>query len=269
MTEAEVRQAWYGGRAAMPPAEALARVQRVLTEMLPRRPVRIYEAGGGSVSVLPLEVFGDYTISVVDLDPAQLAANTYADEKILGNVESHSFADRQVDLIVCHNVLEHIEHVDRALERFYESLDGGGLLFVSSPNPRSFFGMITKWTPHWFHVLVYRHILRDREAGRPGHHPFPTVYHPLVAPAALVSFCRGLGFELVYRNEFLGKHFSAVEESRPVLGRLLCQVVGTLDLLTLHRFPLMLGDYHAVLRKPIPSQARAPALDWHPQPKDL
>jgi hypothetical protein len=35
-------------------------------------------------------------------------------------------------------------------------------------------GVITKFTPHWFHVAVYRYWLGNKNAGKPGYAPFPT-----------------------------------------------------------------------------------------------
>jgi SAM-dependent methyltransferase len=238
------------GGGAPDPAAALSMVQELIIASFRGRPVRIYEAGGGSVSVLPLERFAGFHVSVVDIDPEQLRQNAYADEKILGNIETYSLPPGSVDLVVCHNVIEHLDRPDSAIRQFRSALAPGGLLFISAPNPASLFGAITKYTPHWFHVWVYRVILRDRNAGKPGQHPFPTVYHPVVSPDAFLEFCTKLGFEVVHFNKILSKNLATLQETRPFLGGVLGAVAGAMDAVTFRRFSLMLGDYHAVLKKP-------------------
>ena len=242
---------------ALSPEKALATVRDLLVQSFVGKPVRIYEAGGGSISVLPLEQFDSYTISVVDIDEEQLRNNTYADEKILGNIETYSFPPDSFDLIMCHNVIEHLEATDQAIQKFYAALAPGGLVFVSAPNPESLFGMITKHTPHWFHVWVYRVIFRHRDAGLPGKHPFRTIFHPVVYPAEFQRYCAQTGFEIVYFKKFLSKNFHYMQQKRPVLGRLLGIAIEGLDILTRRKFPLLLGDYHAVLRKPAAAAVRS------------
>ncbi|HTJ56667.1 MAG TPA: class I SAM-dependent methyltransferase [Devosiaceae bacterium] len=235
---------------AMSPAAALAQAQDVIVASFRDKPVRVYEAGGGSVSVLPLDRFKGHRITVVDIDEVQLGQNRYADERVLGNIETHRFPPNSFDLVVCHNVLEHLEAADQAVRRFYEALAPGGLVFISAPNPASFTGMVTKYTPHWFHVWVYRVLLRDKNAGKPGQHPFRTVYHPIVNPQALLKFSNSVGFEVLQLNQFVSKNLSELRQSRPLFARSLEYGIAILDVLTLRRLPLLLGDYHVILRKP-------------------
>ena len=115
----------------MSPETALTRAQDLLIQALAGKSVRIYEAGGGSVSVLPLRSFDDYRITVVDIDDVQLQQNNYADEKILGNIETYDFPPDSFDLVVCHNVIEHLPAADQAMKKFYSALAPGGLVFVS------------------------------------------------------------------------------------------------------------------------------------------
>lgn len=237
-------------REPLSPETALTRAQDLLVTALAGKSVRIYEAGGGSVCVLPLGSFDQYKITVVDIDETQLRLNDYADEKVLGNIETQSFPVASFDLVVCHNVIEHLSAADRAMKQFYSALAPGGLVFVSAPNPESLFGAVTKHSPHWFHVLVYRLVFRHKDAGKPGKHPFRTVFHPIVYPSEFVRFAKETGFEVVYFNAFLSKNFYYLQQRRPWLGRILSACIGVLDRLTLRRYPLLLGDYHAILRKP-------------------
>jgi SAM-dependent methyltransferase len=234
------------------PDAALREVQRLLSDSLGDKSVRIYEAGGGSASVLPL--LSNSTIVVVDIDETQLRNNFYADTKIRGDIQTYSFPAGSFDLIVCYNVIEHLTAADQAIRQFHHALAPGGLLFIGAPNPASLFGIVTKYSPHWFHVWFYRFILRRKNAGKPGQMPFRTIYHPIVSPKALLDFCTQLGFEATYFNLYIGSNYTNLRSARPVIGWFLHVAISLANALTFYRVNLAHGDYHAVLRK-LPSSS--------------
>jgi SAM-dependent methyltransferase len=238
---------------ADPPDVALLGVRNFLADRLRGKHVRIYEAGGGSLSVLPLSSLGKPEISVVDIDETQLRNNSYASQKILGDIQTYAFPSGSFDLVVCYNVIEHLPSVDLAIKQFYQALVPGGLVFIGAPNPASFFGLVTKYSPHWFHVWFYRTILRHRNAGKPGQLPFRTFYHPIVSPQALMEFCDKLGFELIYFNLYIGSNYTSLINTRPIIGYMLTAALDVMNAVTFGRFKLAHGDYHMVLRKPAAS----------------
>jgi len=240
-------------REAVLPAVALREVQEFLADRFRDRSVRIYEAGGGSLSILPLSSLNNPTISVVDIDETQLRNNSYADTKILGDIQTYVFPPNSFDLIVCYNVIEHLTSVDQAIRQFHHALAPGGLVFIGAPNPESLFGLVTKYSPHWFHVWFYRVILRHKDAGKPGHLPFRTVYHPIVSPKALLDFCEQIGFEAIYFNLYIGSNYTSIRKTRPVVGWLVSVALNLMNALTFGRFNLAHGDYHVVLQKPVAS----------------
>src|SRR5579872_6090376 len=126
------------------PAAALRKVQEFLVDKFAGRSVRIYDAGGGSASILPLASLNCRAISVVDVDETQLRNNSYADTKILGDIQTYVFSPESFDLVVCYNVIEHLTSVDQAIRQFHKALSPGGLLFIGAPNPKSLFGIVTK-----------------------------------------------------------------------------------------------------------------------------
>ena len=75
---------------------------------LPPTRLAIYEAGGGSTSFLPLDVLRRAHVTVVDIDEDQIRNNDYAQETILGDVQTHRFAPGSFDLVICYNVIEHL-----------------------------------------------------------------------------------------------------------------------------------------------------------------
>lgn len=238
-----------GNEAAALPDVALREVQEFLVDRLRGKPVRIYEAGGGSLSIVPLASLANPAVSVVDIDETQLRNNRYANTMIHGDIQTYVFPPDSFDLVVCHNVIEHLPSVDQAIRQFHHALGPGGLLFIGAPNPASLFGLVTKYTPHWFHVWFYREIFRDKDAGKPGRHPFRTFYHPIVSPKALLEFCTRVGLEPIYFNLYIGKNYMSLRETRPIIGRSLGVALGLMNALTFGRLKLAHGDYHAVFRK--------------------
>lgn len=229
---------------------SLHAVHELLSKRLSGKSIRIYEAGGGSASFLP-NILKLGTVTVLDIDDVQLQKNNYADCKVLGDVQTHAFPDSSFELIVCYNVIEHLDAPQHAFDLFFKALAPGGLLFIGAPNPSSFSGWVVKITPHWFHVWYYRYILGYATAGQPGSMPFRTVYHPLVTPKRLIDHCRKLGFRTVYFQEYQGDLIRRLSEQRPFLGAFLGALLGTLNALTLWRRDLRNGDFHLILEKPV------------------
>src|SRR5207244_12940379 len=106
------------------------------------------------------------------------------------------------ELVICYNVIEHVPDVEAALLNVCESLKPNGMILIGAPNPRSLSGVVTKYSPHWFHVWFYRHVRGDKKAGLPGHAPFPTHFHPLVTVPNLDDFAWKHGLQVIYRKEY-------------------------------------------------------------------
>jgi SAM-dependent methyltransferase len=229
--------------------DSLLAVHRILGTGLPATRLRIYEAGGGSTSFLPLEVLRRAHVTVVDIDADQIYNNDYAQETILGDVQVHRFAPETFDLVICYNVIEHLPDVEAALLRFCESLKPGGLMFIGAPNPKSLSGVVTKYSPHWFHVWFYRHVRGEKHAGLPGEAPFPTFFHPLVTLSNLEAFANAHGLELIYRKEFESPRFPEMRARKPALAALLDAAATVMNFLIPGRRDVRHGDYHVILRK--------------------
>jgi SAM-dependent methyltransferase len=229
----------------------------ILAARLPNRKLRVYEAGGGSTSWLPADVLARSEIVVVDIDEQQLENNRYAQQKILGNIESCTFPPASFDLIVCFNVIEHLDSPPAAIERFSEALRPGGLLLIGAPNPKSLSGVITRFTPHAFHVWYYRAVLNKPDAGHPGQPPFPVIYHPIVEPNALLAYCEKLGLDAVYREDCGSGRDATAMRRRPWLFALFRVTVAAMNLVFLGTRNFGLGDYRVILQKPADSRFAA------------
>ena len=80
------------------------------------------------------------------------------------------------------------------------SLKPGGMILIGAPNPRSLSGVVTKYSPHWFHVWFYRHIRGDQECRPARRAAVPDPFHPLVTLPRLEAFADGHGLETIYRK---------------------------------------------------------------------
>jgi SAM-dependent methyltransferase len=236
----------------LPPGEAresLLAVHGILATELPPTALAIYEAGGGSTSFLPLDVLGRAHVTVVDIDEVQIRNNTYAQRTVLGDIQTHRFPPGSFDLVICYNVIEHLPDVRAALSGFCQALKQGGLLLIGAPSPNSLSGVVTKYSPHWFHVWFYRHVRGDKKAGQPGQAPFPTFFHPLVTLANLEAFATTHGLEVIYRRQYESPRFPEMRARKPAFAALLDAVANVLNRLLPGKADVRQGDYHVIMRK--------------------
>jgi len=158
-----------------------------LLEAKPR--IRMLEAGCGSGSHVK---FRPVTDAVgIDISGEQLARNITVQEKIRGDIQSYPLPKDEFDVVVCWWVMEHLSRPKDALRNMCSSVKPGGLLVLAFPNLLSYKGMITKFTPLWFHQLYYR-------AKKYKSHPFPTYLRTAILPRNVIRFSQDNGFSLVY-----------------------------------------------------------------------
>ena len=208
----------------------------------------VLEAGCGSSGHVEL---GDGARIVgIDISEEQLARNDRLDQKILGDIQTHDFGQKCFDPIVCWDVLEHLPEPDRALRSFARASKAGGIILLALPNVFSLKGLITKFSPHWFHVWVYRNVFGNPNAGRPGYAPFPTFLSTSVSPSALKRFAA--------ETNLVEEHFRLYEstmidslkrKSRP-LHTLYKMALLLLRLASLGAYDGSMTDVIIVLRKP-------------------
>ena len=168
-------------------ASETAQLQAVLDELLQGRDqLRVLEAGCGSTSHLRLPAGA--TLVGIDISEKQLARNTRLDERILGDVQAHDLGVETFDVIICWDVLEHLPQPVRALDRFVRAIRPGGVIVLALPHARSLKGLVTKATPHAFHVWFYRRILGQPLAGTEDRAPFPTFMRSAIVPDRIVQF---------------------------------------------------------------------------------
>ncbi len=161
-----------------------------------RSGLKVLEAGGGSqtnVGFLPAPEF-----TAVDISQEQLDRNPWAHHRLLADLETFEAYPDRYDAVVCSDVLEHLRRPEEALKRLVPALAPGGLLIVGGPVPTSAKGLFTKATPHAVHVAAYKHLFGYRQAGQPGHPPFPTVLSFAMGPRPLTRWARAHGLTPVH-----------------------------------------------------------------------
>jgi 2-polyprenyl-3-methyl-5-hydroxy-6-metoxy-1,4-benzoquinol methylase len=155
--------------------------------------LRVLDAGCGADSTnagFPVpEAFKAAHVVGVDVAEEALARNALLDERIVGDLESVSLPDGAFDVVVCWDVLEHLPDPLAALRNIGAAVAPGGVLFVGFPNVHSVKGLVTKLSPFWFHVFLYRHVFRMTQG------PFRTYLRWTLAPSRLQAAVEGLGFD--------------------------------------------------------------------------
>jgi SAM-dependent methyltransferase len=178
-------------------SEGLQQLQAILDrELLGRPSLSILEAGCGSASWLN---FGTRARMVgIDISEEQLKRNTTVREKVVGDIQQYEFPKESFDGIVCYNVLEHLPHPELAIEKFSHAIKPGGFIILGMPNVHSIKGLVTKYTPHILHVLAYRYIWGDKNAGKNDTVPFRTYLRHCISGPGIRKQAQKLGLESAY-----------------------------------------------------------------------
>ena len=197
-------------------ADCLAEVHHLLNQiLLDHRLPRVLEAGGGSFS--HIELAQPSHISVIDISPEQLSRNTYADKRILGDLEVPDAIQGLFDLIVCFDVLEHLQRPHLALNHMMAALDEGGLIVIGCPNRASTKGLITRFTPHDFHIWYYKSIRGITDAGQPGHAPFETFLDARMGFETVQQQIEGAGLAIRLAQLYEGPSAHELQSKKPLL----------------------------------------------------
>jgi SAM-dependent methyltransferase len=180
-------------------AEKVGLIAAYIREQGNGRHIHILEAGCGRS--WPFRALGvDYTLTGIDLDADALehrrSAKGDLDEMIVADLRTALLPNERFDVIYSDYVLEHIKGVETVLEKFADWLGAGGVLIISVPDANSVSGFLTRFTPHWFHILVYRYVLGNRAAGTPGHGPYRTYYERAITVEGMLRFAEEKGFDV-------------------------------------------------------------------------
>jgi SAM-dependent methyltransferase len=192
----------------------LSALQVCLDELLRDcEPVLLLDAGCGKRR--PIPIADDCYVVGIDISECQLAGNPAIDEAIVGDVQSVQLEPSRFDAVVCWNVLEHLEDPERALLNFHAALRPGGVMILAVPHVLSIKGLVTRFTPFWFHRWVWRHLLDDA----PEIEPFPTVLSFAITPRRLRTLARRHGLAVEFASEYEGWEQKKLRSRLRLTGR--------------------------------------------------
>ncbi len=225
----------------------LDELQAVVDRLLPREGVtKVLEAGCGSMSRIHLGQ--NVRVVGIDISEQQLERNVSLNEKILGDIQYYDLPSSEYDVIICWDVLEHLPEPNKAVRNFLKAVKKGGIIVVAAPNVWSTKGLISKFTPHWFHVWAYQTFFGVKDAGVNGQRPFKTFLRFSIAPQAIKQLARknSLAVEYCKTYEFqMQKNFR-----KNPLFNILFTFIGIIGkVLSFNKVDLNHTDYIAVLRK--------------------
>ena len=184
--------------------DELEKLHSVLDPLMQgKRNLKVLEAGCGSRTQIRLPP--DACIVGVDISEEQLRKNTGLHEKRVGDIQTCALGEDAFDLIICWDVLEHLDRPLDAVSNFFRSIREDGAIVLTFPNVMSIKGLVTKFTPHLFHVLVYRYLRQQKTIGKKGHDsPFRTYMRLGISPDTLKTFAGRHGFETAFCHSYQG-----------------------------------------------------------------
>lgn len=227
----------------------ISTVQAIVDKMCADgRTIRVLEAGGGSRSFIQ---FGPNSyFAGIDISKEQLQKNTVLHEKILGDIETFPLAPASFDIVICWDVLEHLRHPELALKNFLNTVRPGGIIVLGAPVVSSLKGLLTKFTPHWFHVMFYRKVIGNPLAGTPGYSPFKTFLKTAMSPRSIRRFAADNHLKVDFFETYEGDMQQNVRKKYRAAD--LCFRIASplAKLLSLGSIDPDATDFVAVLRKP-------------------
>ena len=237
----------------LPPGEArdsLLAVHGILGTQLPPAKLAIYEAGGGSTSFLPLDVLRRAHVTVVDIDEDQIRNNDYAQETILGDIQTYRFAPDSFDLVICYNVIEHLPDVEAALIRLLRVAEAGR----PDPDRRAQPEIAVRRRHQILAALVPCLVLppcarrQECRPARPGAVPdlLPSAGHAFESR----SLCqRPTASRRSTARNMRARAYPEMRLRKPLFAALLDAAAAVMNLLLPGKADVRHGDYHVILRK--------------------
>jgi len=147
--------------------------------------IKVLEAGCGSASQIQFKA-AVHAVGI-DISADELEKNASVQERILGDIQNYPLPKEHFDVIVCWMVLEHLSRPKDALANMFRAARPGGIVILGFPNLASIKGLVTRFTPFWFHTLFYR--LMHYQSRH-----FPTYLRATILPRRLIRFAEDKGF---------------------------------------------------------------------------
>lgn len=226
----------------------IVKLQSVLDRALAARDcIKVLEAGCGSNSHVEL---GPNTYVVgIDISEKQLQRNPLLHEKILGDLQAYKLPASYFDIILCWDVMEHLPHPEKALANFARSIREDGIIVLAMPNLFSVKGLITKLAPYKLHVLAWRYLYGNKDAGKEDNGPFPTFLRYSISPSVMKQRARRHGLAVEYMSLYESPMHRQLREKYRLTGTPWRLVRRAVKALTLGKVDPGQTDYIIVLKR--------------------
>jgi SAM-dependent methyltransferase len=212
-----------------------------------RSGLRVLDAGcGGRLS---FDLPSDATLIGIDISEESARRNKRINEIIIGDLQYHQLPPKSFDIVICCDVLEHLPRPELALVSLFNATKDDGIVILELPNVFSLKGLVTKFTPHFFHVWILRTFLNFHHAGEPGFAPFPTFLRRSIAPGSLLRFCAAHRMKPVYFVVHEGSTVKQLRQRSPLSFRFYALLVKLLNGLFLGTHDFGLTDVRLVLQR--------------------
>jgi SAM-dependent methyltransferase len=152
----------------------------------------VLDLGAGSSNGWPHGLRGSVK-QLIGIDPCdQIVGNNCVDGAVMGRSEELPFGDNSFDIVLLHNVVEHLAAPLSSFREIARVLRPGGVLLLQTPNLYYYAMVGSRMTPHWFH----RYFLGKLGTRVSLDEIFPTFYRVNTARAVrrLMATC---GFQVV------------------------------------------------------------------------
>ncbi len=207
VSESQQRDRTVTDRVAMPKLELIDGKYSVLETIA--RHIRRHARKRGSLEILeagcgrrwPFDLSDvDFRLTGIDLDrdalKSRLELKGDIDVAIHGDLGSARLAEEGYDVIYSSYVLEHVPDGRLVLDNFVRWVRPGGMIILRFPNRDSVYGSLTRITPFWMHVKYKRYLRGRKNAGKPGHGPYPTYHDEVISRKAFHQYVAGKGLRI-------------------------------------------------------------------------
>jgi SAM-dependent methyltransferase len=121
------------------------------------RGMTVLDGGCGKSNGIPRKYLQDDSIAIaLDVEAEALRHNTDYDSLCLGDLERLPFKYDTFDLIVTHQVIEHLRNPNAVFAEFARTLKKGGVLVIVTPNLYDPLIFGAKFTPQWLHRIFFK-----------------------------------------------------------------------------------------------------------------
>ncbi|MCK5535019.1 class I SAM-dependent methyltransferase [bacterium] len=131
----------------------------------------LLDAGCGRGKATPINYKERVKLAIgVDLS-TEIKKNQTIHKKMVSNVYEIPLIDNSIDIVVCQELIEHLEYPYKFFKEVSRILKRGGIFIMMTPNLIGWRSLTSKFTPYWFHTLMNKQLYQIEQDDI-----FPTYY---------------------------------------------------------------------------------------------